>query len=461
MSMSRRQFLKIASSGMAAVAVGTAGGYNLFWCAGEAMAATTSLNLSMVAALMEMSDTVQVPVWAFQKQGDPLPRVPGIAIFSVEGDEIQISITNTLTVRHAFFIPGVVNSGDILPGQTVTVTFTAPTAGTYMYYDNTNAPMNRVMGLHGPLVVLPRIPFTPYTNPPSNMLNLFNDLGPTDHFPGSPWDPDRNWFWFLNSFDPGKNLAAAASPAMAASNFTNGYLSQYFTISGKSGFFASHDPKIRLEGYVGQPCLVRCMNAGLITHSYHLHGNHAYLLADNDFDRGDTAVSNNIRMLDVWYLAPLQGKDMLVPYIQPPDIPKKAWPPKQENFPLDYPMHCHTEPSQTAAGGNYPSGLLTHFIIKGPLQPTVNAVVQVTRAELRLRFGKVSIAGVSSQAAGTVLEVRTGASSTGAIIGTTTVKSGGKWSFSGRALKALVSRSFSVTTQGGGPQRLDIRPVVR
>lgn len=460
MSMNRRQFLKIASSGMAAVAVGAAGGYNLFWRDGEAMAATTSLSLFMVDAQMEMSDKVQVPVWVFQKQGDA-PRLPGIAIFSVEGDDIQITITNKLTVKHTFFIPGVVNSGDILPNQTVTVTFTAPAAGTYMYYDNTNAPMNRVMGLHGPLVVLPRIPFTPYSNPPSNMQSLFNDFGKAAHFPGSPWDPARNWFWFLNSFDPIKNNAAAASPNMSASSFTNNYLSQYFTISGKSGFFSSHDPNIRLSGNVGQPCLVRCMNAGLITHSYHLHGNHAYQLANNDFAQGSNVVNDNLRMLDAWPLAPLQGKDMLVPFIQPPDIPKSKWPPVQENFPLDFPMHCHTEPSQTAAGGNYPHGLLTHFIIKGPINLAADAVVQVTKAELRLKFGKLSVSGVSSQAVGTTLEVRAGSGASGDIIGTTTVKTGGVWSFSGRALKILVNRSLSITTQGGGAQRLDVRPVIR
>jgi hypothetical protein len=28
-------------------------------------------------------------------------------------------------------------------------------------------------------------------------------------------------------------------------------------------------------------------------------------------------------------------------------------------------MHCHTEMSQTAAGGNYPQGMATHFEILG------------------------------------------------------------------------------------------------
>ena len=460
MSINRRQFLKIASSGMAAVAVGAAGGYSLFWRGGEAMAATPTLSLLMVDAQMEMSDRVQLPVWVFQKEGD-VPRLPGIAIFSVEGDSIEINITNKLTVKHSFYIPDVVDSGDILPNETVTVRFNAPAAGTYMYYDNLNAPMNRVMGLHGPLVVMPQIPFTPYSNPNTSMHNLFSDLGTTAHFPGNLWDPARNWFWFLNSFDPIKNNAAAASPSMSASNFTNGYMSQYFTINGKSGFFSSHDPHTRLSGNVGQPCLVRCMNAGLITHSYHLHGNHAYQLTNSDFDRGTTVISENIRMLDAWPLAPLQGKDMLVPFIQPPDIPASKWPPVQEKFPLDFPMHCHTEPSQTAAGGNYPHGLLTHFIITGPINTTIDGVVQVTKAEVRLKFGKLSISGASSQAVGTVLEIRAGSAASGTIIGTAVVRSDGTWSFTGRALKILVDRSLSITTQGGGARRLDVRPVIR
>jgi hypothetical protein len=30
-------------------------------------------------------------------------------------------------------------------------------------------------------------------------------------------------------------------------------------------------------------------------------------------------------------------------------------------------MHCHTEMSQTAGGGNYPQGLVTDWELTGPL----------------------------------------------------------------------------------------------
>jgi hypothetical protein len=34
---------------------------------------------------------------------------------------------------------------------------------------------------------------------------------------------------------------------------------------------------------------------------------------------------------------------------------------------MTYPMHCHSEPSQAGAGGNYPGGLVTHWAITGDI----------------------------------------------------------------------------------------------
>jgi hypothetical protein len=40
---------------------------------------------------------------------------------------------------------------------------------------------------------------------------------------------------------------------------------------------------------------------------------------------------------------------------------------KEEPWPLRYVMHCHCEMSQTAGGGNYPMGAVTHWEMTGPL----------------------------------------------------------------------------------------------
>ena len=56
---------------------------------------------------------------------------------------------------------------------------------------------------------------------------------------------------------------------------------------------------------------------------------------------------------------------MLLPFERPADA--AVWPPKQEPFPMRYVMHCHTEMSNTAGGGNYPQGLVTHWEMTEPL----------------------------------------------------------------------------------------------
>jgi hypothetical protein len=120
---------------------------------------------------------------------------------------------------------------------------------------------------------------------------------------------------------------------------------------------------IMIKGRQGQPTLIRTMNAGIATHSPHIHGNGVFDLTKQV---GNTVTcSDNIFEVDTWTLPPLGRKDMLLPLERPVDIP--VWPPKQEPFPLRYVMHCHTEMSQTAGGGNYPQGLVTHWEMTGHL----------------------------------------------------------------------------------------------
>ena len=52
---------------------------------------------------------------------------------------------------------GVAVSGWGLTETTASVTFTAPVAGTYLYLDPLNAPVNRMLGLHGVMIVEPAL----------------------------------------------------------------------------------------------------------------------------------------------------------------------------------------------------------------------------------------------------------------------------------------------------------------
>ncbi|MHC1744572.1 MAG: multicopper oxidase domain-containing protein [Syntrophobacteraceae bacterium] len=489
--MKRRDFLKVGAAGVSALCVGDCVPW---FMQGEAVAATKTLNFVITDAEKEMgtfnslSDAVlpaQIPpvkagrcyFWVYRDNGpNPVPPdCPGPHIFVTTGDTINITITNALDEPHNFFIPGVAtnparpprpifNSGVIAPGATVTRRFRAPTPGTYMYFDSLNAPVNRVMGLHGALISMPRAPralpagraparrVTPYGRPTPAIQRLFNDLGSlpagvarprvgSAWWPGLSWeqgDPATNtpafrqYIWLIHQasptlfakvgdFTPGQDYPAAQfvneflfdqldplNPVQQT-NFTP----QYFTINGQSGHFAHNTPYINPNNRVGEPVLIRILNAGLWCHSMHIHANHAYVSFINEtlqtvpsvtpgappvpvgvVDEGrQNGVQTNPLWVDVFTVNPLGIYDWVLPYQRPPDVPNvrgvgradaglptlagTTWPPTEELAlvipqgatagatpidvqlaPMCYPMHDHSEPSQTSEGGNYNMGMI-------------------------------------------------------------------------------------------------------
>jgi hypothetical protein len=292
--------------------------------------------------------------------------------------------------------------------------------------------------------------------------------------------------WIFSTVDPDRNaLAASSAGPLEPAVFRQGYLPQYFTINGKSGFFGAqhgaggaggaHDhggagtspdaqSAISIHGNVGQPCLIRNLNAGMMCHSPHIHGNHVYLLSSGG------RVLDDLEMVDTWTLYPGEIKDVLLPYIRPPDIPEASWlrfgrGENQELFPLLFPMHDHNEISNTAAGGNYPQGLATHFQLDGVLDAH-DEVIQVDRAEIRLKTGELRIAGRSSGAAlrevaHRELAIHAGPSSAGPSLGKVTVAADGSFAWRGRALKALASRSVTIHNHMTGAERRGIPLALR
>jgi len=370
LQLSRREFIKYSSCGLVAIAVGALDIPLLF--RSRAFAAGQIVDLTMEGALVEMIDQTQVFHWLFSSPAIG-PSFPGPVIFATSGDEITINLTNHLEEAHAFQIVSTdIRTGPIPAGGNETVTFTAPAAGTYLYQDPLNAPVNRVLGLHGLLVVLPQSGNTPYSFPTAPVQQLFDDLGKIDLFPGEAWLPERSRIWLFSSIDPRFNEQAQRGVAIDPVQFTATFLPRYFTINGKSGAFASHAEDVIPKGRIGQPHLVRMVNAGMAAHSPHLHANHYYILSQNN------TVSDNVFDVDTFTAGPLDRIDMLIPFIRPPDIPGDVNIPLRflipnelalvlitPQSPLSWPMHCHMEMSQTAAGGNYPQGLVTHFEITG------------------------------------------------------------------------------------------------
>jgi hypothetical protein len=382
--MRRRRFLQLSALGGAtalAVPVGKSLGATL----------NTNIALTISPVSVEMIDGTHVFMLLYF-----LDNVTPRPVLRVgEGDVITVTITNADTRTHGFSIPGIVGATipAISAGATASVTFTAPMGGSFLYVDPYEAPLNRVIGLHGAFIVAPIDGTTPVgSDTPfsraaqtTQVQSFFDALGGGHaRFPGEKWnprDPDREKIWLFAATDPTLNAAVAAGGTVSGSGVAAAFVPRYFTINGRSGFDTAfhggatggisggdHDGArlIMPSGRQGQPCLIRSMNAGLCTHSPHIHGNHV-MMCTEPYPYGPNECETHVYERDAWLLKPMARIDVVLPFERPPDIPEGSWPPREEPFPLRYVMHCHTEMSQTAAGGNYPQGCVTHWEMTGPL----------------------------------------------------------------------------------------------
>ncbi|QZD88899.1 multicopper oxidase domain-containing protein [Qipengyuania aurantiaca] len=379
--MQRRSFLKVGAAGGAVAAVGL----SPIPSRANNTITETDFVLTIEEANMELIDGSVVYTLQFFRGFDnasPELRVE-------EGEKITITVTNNDHRPHGFVIHAASGTWipPIPPGETASRTFIAPAAGTYMYLDGTKGPLHRLMGLHGVFVVEPANKGrtvggaqTPYSQKEHNpqLQMLFEAFGNHPRFPGSGWiagDETRDKVWLFSQIDPSLNASFAAGESIDSKAIRNKFTPRYFTINGLSGFDTAHHDsedkphegpagRIMPSGRQGEPCLLRCLNAGLANHAVHIHGNHCFEICETDY-KGRRYISENIYELDTWLLRPMQRIDMLLPFERPPDA--AVWPPRDEPFPLKYVMHCHFELSQSAGGGNYPQGAVTHWEMTGAL----------------------------------------------------------------------------------------------
>jgi len=348
--MKRRDFLKLSAAGVATVVVGSR--IPLFGVK-NAFAATQTLDITITEAVKDMVthntvNTAQCYFWVYKMKADGVDipvDCPGPSIYAVKGDTITINITNQLDEPHSFFIPGIFDSGAINPGQTKNgLILNVNQTGAHLYYDNLNEPVNRVMGLHGALVVRPAVAaaghnFTPYDNPTPHVQDMYDAFG-TAVWPGLKWEEGdtatntpsfRQYVWLYHQ--PSPNLFAAVGNAAPGSgfrrpaNFLNAFLRdpfsptrannkpQYFTINGQSGFFSHFSPAITPMSRVGEPVVIHILNAGLQTVSHHMHCNHFFITSING------APNPNPIWVDVYGIKPMERIDYTFPFMRPPDLP--------------------------------------------------------------------------------------------------------------------------------------------
>lgn len=243
-------------------------------------------------------------------------KMPGPTLTGNAGNSFSITVVNNDTKNHNFVIQGLTtDTAPIAPqGGQKTYTFTPNNAGTYLYSDTLNDHINRELGLFGMLWI-----------GPTDGSNKVWDAGPS-------YDFQR--LWVLNDLD-NKNWNDVV--ASGGTVDTAVYKPNYFLMNGQGGYDSMRNANTRLEGVLGQICLVRIANAGQFPESLHFHGNHVQVVALNGLPQHAP-----YKLLDVINVSPLSTVDVLYTLSQRGD----------------YPMHNHTAQMETA-NGVYLNGVST------------------------------------------------------------------------------------------------------
>jgi FtsP/CotA-like multicopper oxidase with cupredoxin domain len=304
---------------------------------------------------------------------------PRRTIVAESGSTIRLRVHNGLKQPHSLLFHGVPggDSGEIASGAVQDLEFPAPPPGTYVYSDPGGISVQRTLGLFGVLVVVPQ----------------------QDHWRLSELGAEfeRQWLWIAHDIDPvwsrralaGETIDPVSTPA----------LPRYFTLNDRAGFQSvgvTQDEAINLATHEetlvsGSPRrtdvrdfsqaatattvitgqLIRLVNAGVVIHQMHFHGNHVWTLRRDgvDFSRSVGTINEEGHVLlqqweDVVELDPLSRKDIILPLKPPPDALDEVFAARTVDW--HYPMHCHAEPSQTAAGGLYPGGAVADWVLALP-----------------------------------------------------------------------------------------------
>ena len=241
----------------------------------------TGTNFKLIAesALITTPDGDSVLMWGYALDGGPM-QYPGPTLIVNQGDTVTVELKNTLANSVSIVFPGQENvvatggTAGILTSEansstdpllnTVTYTFTANNAGTYMYHSGTNADLQIEMGLVGAIVVRPSVADQAYNHPDTaydyEYLFLLTEMDPEIHHRvAAGLSVDNTEFhptlWFIN----GRN----GPDTLASSNVA-------WLPNQPYGSIAQVHP--------GDTALVRVISAGRDLHPFHTHGNHYKLI---------------------------------------------------------------------------------------------------------------------------------------------------------------------------------------
>ena len=257
------------------------------------------------------NDGNSIYMWSYA-EGDKDFQYPGPFLCAYEGDNVTVTLRNTLKVPTSIVftgVPGVKSDGAVsqpdggaagpttslsqpaAPGSSVTYTFTAAHPGTFQYASGTDAQLQVQMGMVGGLVVRPSTPAAQCTSatPPASCAYVYNPANAANYAydtPYSKFNTNTEFVHLFSEIDP--DLHHWIERGNTSYDWSK-YNARYFMINGRcfpddlAPNNVSNQPTQPYGALVHvqartpsnpDPALVRYLNAGLVSIPFHAHGNH-------------------------------------------------------------------------------------------------------------------------------------------------------------------------------------------
>lgn len=242
-----------------------------------------TFNLEATSGYISTPDGNSVFMWGFGIGN--VFQMPGPVLCVNEGATVTVNLHNQLPEAVSIIFPGqtaVTTSGgspglftaEAAPGGTVSYSFVAGAPGTYIYESGTKPHKQVQMGLFGVLVIRPAMganfaynDSATQFNPGREFLLVLHDIDPMLHAAvesGRPYDVDtmHDRYWTIN----GRSF-----PDTILANSVSWLTSQpYGALVQVEAYDASTNPL---------PALIRYVNAGMVNHPFHPHGNNLQVIA--------------------------------------------------------------------------------------------------------------------------------------------------------------------------------------
>lgn len=244
--------------------------------------ADACFNLTAKPGHIALGDGNSLLTWSYANGAGQM-QYPGPTLFVKEGQTVQITLTNGLPETTSMVFPGqsgVSTSGgdsaglmtrEAAPAGTVTYTFTANEAGTYMYQSGTAVEKQIEMGLVGALIVRP---------------DNFDPDAPTAYGTAAT-AYDREFLFFLSDMDrsahEGLDGGFEVDPASYAATlwFINGRNGPDTMHVDNAPWLVNQPYGSLVEAEPSDRVLMRLVGGGRDLHPFHHHGNNAWVIAQD------------------------------------------------------------------------------------------------------------------------------------------------------------------------------------